>query len=250
MAVMERFGEPPPGIPALGSAAVHAWLVELEQPDAVVARLQDSLAEDELERAGRFHFERDRRRFTVARAALRGILAAYLDTAPDQLRFQYGPYGKPTLAAGCGDDRLRFNLSHSGTLALCAVTSGREIGVDIEWVRPLSHLEQIAQRFFSPRESAVLFALPSGEWLPAFYRCWTRKESYIKATGDGLQCPLDAFDVSLRPGDPPRLLRVAGQPDASTRWTLWDVSPCADYAAALLAEGQTDMPSRWRWRPG
>ncbi len=215
---------------------VVVWTVPLVQSAAVVARCADLLAPDEHARAGRYYFARDREHFVVARAALRLILAGCLGTKPALLQFNYSSAGKPSLAPGQGRP-LAFNLSHSHELALVAVTDGREVGVDVEHARELPELADIARRFFSPREAARLLALPVAEQPAAFFRCWTRKEAYLKARGDGIVAGLDRFDVSFLPGEPPALLRTLDDPAEAARWTLLDLSPAAGYAAAVAVTG-------------
>src|SRR4030095_2678320 len=150
---------------------VHLWSIPLEQPDDLVARLIETLSPDKRARASRFVFSRDRRRFVVARGALRSILTGYLDLAPSALAFAYGPRGKPRLADAAA---LDFNLAHSHELALCAVTAGRPVGVDVGGPRPLPDLLSVAGTAFSPAEQAALLARPEAERLAAFFRCWTR----------------------------------------------------------------------------
>jgi 4'-phosphopantetheinyl transferase len=209
--------------------------------------LKCTLPSDELSRADRFYFQKDREHFIVARGLLRAILSLYLDTAPDQVRFSYGPRGKPALAITASQDRLCFNLSHAGGLALYAVANGREVGIDLECVRPISEAEQIAKRFFSSRENAVLQTLASGMKQEAFFNCWTRKEAFIKATGDGLARPLDQFDVSLKPGGPAKLLNVDGNVREASRWSLRELTPAPGYVAAIAVEGYGWRLACWRW---
>jgi 4'-phosphopantetheinyl transferase len=211
---------------------VHVWSVDLD--GVAEAEVASSLSADERERAGRFRFERDRRRFVVARGLLRRLVGRYLDREPASVRFGYGPRGKPSVAAG---DGIRFNLSHSAGLALLAFAWRREVGVDVERLRPVPEAEDIARRYFSPWEESELRRLPGGEREAAFFRCWTRKEAFVKATGDGLSRPLDAFDVTLAPGEPARLVRVAGEAEAARRFWIEDVSPRRGFAAALAVEG-------------
>jgi 4'-phosphopantetheinyl transferase len=208
-----------------------------------VQNLQLTLAADEIARAERFYFQKDREHFIVARGLLRLILSCYLYVAPDQLRFCYGSHGKPALAITSGQDRLCFNLAHAHGLALYAVARGREVGIDLERLRLIPDAEQIAARFFSPRENAVFRALPSSKRQEAFFNCWTRKEAYIKAVGDGLARPLDRFEVSLRPGEPARLLSVEGDAQEASRWVLQDLTPAPGYVAAIAVEGHG-----WRLR--
>lgn len=234
-------------VPLLGEADVHVWLAELEQPEHTLQQLTSALDKDELFRARRFHFERDRRHFIIARGVLRGILGSYLKIPPAQVSFVYGPRGKPALAPDDSNNRLRFNVSHSHELALFAVARDREIGVDIEWMRPLEDAEQIATRFFSAREQAELRNLPHSLKHQGFYNCWTRKEAYIKAIGEGLYQALDEFDVSLTPGEPVQLLSVLGKPEEAKRWLLQAVQAPAGYAAALAVEGADWHLRCWKW---
>lgn len=213
---------------------IHIWWASLEQP---VARFQGLLAMDERTRAERFHFEEDRERFIVRRGVLRTILGYYLNVEPGRLQFCYGRNEKPALADTSGRGKVRFNLSHSAGGALYAFTRDREIGVDIEHIRDISEMEQIAERFFSAREHAVFHTLPESKKQEAFFNCWTRKEAFIKATGDGLSCPLDRFDVSLVPGEPARLLGIEGDSKAASRWSLQDLGYITDYAGAFAVEG-------------
>jgi 4'-phosphopantetheinyl transferase len=224
----------PPADVALGAGEVHVWRVSLVQPPEAIAALADTLSPDERERAARFHFERDRAAFTVARGALRALLGRYLARLPGDLGFGYHARGKPYLAAPAGD-RLRFNLSHSGGLALIALTQGREVGVDIEHKRALQDLTSLARISFAPGEYATLCGLAPRDQPDAFFACWSRKEAFIKATGEGVSQLAD-FDVTLRPGEPARLLRIDGA-FARRRWSLHELPVSPGYAAALVVEG-------------
>jgi 4'-phosphopantetheinyl transferase len=221
----------------LSSDEIHIWRVNLNQPAAQVEKFLDTLASDERDRAERFHFVKDRKHFIVARGFLRFILGCYLKTNAGQLRFCYGPYGKPALNGEQRHSEIRFNLSHSHGLALYAVTCGREIGVDIEYVRADFASEQIARNFFSPQEVEALCAVPSEARVRAFFNCWTRKEAYIKATGRGLSQSLDSFDVSLAPGEPAALLRNEENPKEAALWSLHELKVENNYAAAIAVEG-------------
>src|SRR5262245_1116395 len=220
---------------SIGPDEVHLWTIALERPDDLVGSLEETLSADERARAERFVFPRDRRRFVVARGALRSILASYLGLAPAALAFAYGPSGKPRLA-GAAD--LDFNLAHSHELALCAVTAGRPVGVDVEWQRPIADMLAVARTAFSPAERAALLARPEAERLPTFYRCWTCKEAYLKARGDGLTLPLDSFDVALAPDRPPALLANRLDPAEPGRWSLHVFAPAEGYVGALAVAGE------------
>ena len=169
---------------------------------------------------------------------LRTILGRYLGRDPAQLRFRYGPSGKPVLYVESGSHSIRFNVSHTRDIALYAVTIGREIGVDIERIRVDFGTEDIAARFFSGREVAALGALPPPYRLEAFFTCWTRKEAYLKARGQGLSFPLDRFTVSLAPGERAALLEVLDDPKETARWSVRQLFPGADHVAALAVEGR------------
>ena len=223
---------------------IHVWRVDLDQPADVVERFRSTLEDDEVHRADRFHFERDRRAFTISRGFLRHVLGRYLTTRPEALRFAYGPYGKPALNGEHKHSSLRFNMSHSRGVGLVAVTDTKELGVDVEYIRPDFASEDIARRFFSSREVSAFNALSSELRVAAFFRCWTRKEAYIKAIGLGLSQPLDGFDVTLAPEAPPALLRT-DEGDAS-RWSLSDIDVGSDYAAALVVEGQISEIRCWQ----
>lgn len=229
----------------LGADDVHVWRVTLSQPPAVVARLAEYLADDERERAARFHFERHRTAFRVARGALRVLAARHVGCAPEALVFGYRERGKPYLRAPVGDD-LRFNVSHSGDVGLVAFARGREVGVDVEQRRTLSDLLSLARTSFSPGEFAALCRLAPDAHPDAFFACWSRKEAVIKATGEGI-AQLAAFDVSLAPGEPARLLRTPGEP-AGARWELHELPPIPGYAAALVADGPVAAIACWDWQ--
>jgi 4'-phosphopantetheinyl transferase len=232
---------------ALDRAEVHVWRGRLDLEDEDLERLYPSLSADEQARAERYRFPKDRAAFIAARGMLRGLLSRYLDRVPEALRFDYGSHGKPSLPAGTMGDRLRFNLSHSQGLALCAVTCSREVGIDIEYQRPELADESVAERFFSTRENAVLRSLPPSLRRAAFYACWTRKEAYLKAVGGGLTLPLEQVEVSLAPGEPAALLGTPGDPAEARRWSLRELAPEAGYAAALVVEGHDWHLRCWDW---
>jgi 4'-phosphopantetheinyl transferase len=242
----EAWAQPPSAWP-LGLDEVHVWLAAPDELEDFAGDLATILSPDERERADRHRASTGRARFVVERAILRLLLSSYLGPLPGVPRLAYGAHGKPALAAGASDGTLKFNLSHSHDRALYAFARAREIGVDVEQVRDLPDAERIAARFFSPREQAALRAIPRIERTEAFFRCWTRKEAYVKAVGGGISLSLSSFDVSVAPDEPARLLAVAGQPDATERWTLRDLPPLAGYASALAVEGRGWDLRCWRW---
>lgn len=207
------------------------WRFLLEQPPALQENFLRTLDAAERARAARFHFDIHRRHFVVGRGFLRRLLARYLDARPEEVRFSYGPQGKPMLDGEHRASPLRFNASHSGDWAVYGFVHDHEIGVDVELVKEALATEGIAERFFSAGEVETLNGLPKDEKPGAFFRCWTRKEAYIKAVGSGLSHPLDTFDVTLSPGEPARLSRVEG-------WSLFNVEVAPGYAGALAVEGQ------------
>lgn len=232
----------PPDTLTLEPGCAHVFRLALDFPESLIPRMEELLSEEERTRAHRFHFEHDRLRFIAAHAQLRLILAAYLQTQPQTLLFGKNAYGKPCLE---GKAALRFNLSHSGSLGLLAVTSQQEVGVDIEILRQEVDRRNIAERFFAPGEVTALFSLPTEQQTIAFYACWTRKEAYIKARGKGLSIPLDAFEVSLIPGEPARLLRL--DPGAQGPFSIQALEPGSGYAAALVTEGGLQDIRCWNW---
>lgn len=238
---------PPPTALTVERCEVHVWRAALETTAGCVEGLRQSLSADERVRAARFCFQRDRERFIVARGLLRAILSRYLGMDPGELQFCYSAHGKPGLIGDAGADRLCFNLSHSDGRVLYAITRGREIGVDLERIRDDLAEGEIAARFFSSREAAVLTALPPERRTIAFFHCWTRKEAYIKAKGQGLFISLNQFEVSLAPGEPAALLSTEWDPQEAGRWSLRALSPGPGYVAAVAVEGDQWCLRCWDW---
>jgi 4'-phosphopantetheinyl transferase len=236
-----------PSIPlALTPTDLYVWQVALDQAEDDVAHLHASLSADERARADRFHFDRDRRRYIVARGRLRAIIGRYLDRAPGSLMFEYGPQGKPRLALLSGQLPLHFNVAHSHEIALYAITLAGEVGVDIEYTqRQVRDIDQIAARFFSSNEHAVYCTLPALDRRAAFLRCWTRKEAFIKAIGEGLSHPLDRFDVTLAADQPAAILYIDGEPVESNTWSLFHLEPAADYIGAVAIRGPVERLVGW-----
>jgi 4'-phosphopantetheinyl transferase len=219
------------------SNEVHVWRVFLDLTILEIESLLGILSADELERVGRFHFERDQKRFIVARGILRKILSRYLKMNPRNLCFEYTSRGKPVLATNSGYDTLRFNLSHSSAFALYAVTRGRNIGIDIERVRDDIDVEQIAQRYFSQGEISSLERTHKNKRSGVFFQYWTRKEAFIKATGEGISFPMEQCDVTLISG---RGWSPITLPDDNREGPCWygqDLFPGRGYAAAIVVEG-------------
>jgi 4'-phosphopantetheinyl transferase len=250
MNMQENIWNNPPAQIALSSDEVHVWRVSLDQSQATIERLKRLLATDELAKAGRFRFAKDRNQFIIGRGLLRVLLGRYLACVPAQIHFRYSSYGKPSLEDGT-QAGLQFNLSHSHQMALLAFACDRNVGVDIEYMRPDVEFEQLAQHFFSPTECAVLLDMAPALRKETFYNCWTRKEAYIKARGEGLSMPLDLFDVSLRPGEPAALLQCRENPAEVARWSLHALMPGEQYAAALAVEKTREHTEQrilcWDW---
>jgi 4'-phosphopantetheinyl transferase len=225
-------------------AEIHVWHAALDRDERDLARLQSTLSADEKARADRFRFAKDKNHYTVARGLLRELLGKYLQEAPVSLEFSYGPHGKPALAGKNASNGISFNLSHSFGLAVYAFAKERNLGIDVERVQAESAGDDIARRFFSPREVSDLRALPAEARTEAFFLCWTRKEAYIKASGEGLQIPFDSFDVSPALG-----VSESSPGGADPRWRMWAFSPAPNYAAALVSDGWPSELSFFHWNP-
>lgn len=247
-----------PGDLDLAQDEVHVWRAELDVSPAALRSLQSTLSADEWARAERFHFSQHRRRFIATHGLLRTILSRYLQVEPSRVCFLYGPRGKPALctvalqhkilADTAGSSQcLEFNLSHAGGLALFAFAVDRRVGVDLERIRGNLDGKRIAERFFSPREQALLESLPAHLQNVAFFACWTRKEAYIKARGDGLALSLDRFDVSLPPDNPANLRHTVFDPDEATHWSVQELQPGREYTASLAVEGHDWRLVCWQW---
>ncbi len=234
-------------VPRFGEGEIQVWAVPLDAIPARVDQLGALLSKDEHKRASKFVFERDRRRFIVAHACLRQILGGYVNSAPEMLAFQLAARGKPELAPGSGDRQARFNLAHSGELAVVAVAADREVGVDIEYARPLEDAQGLACRFFSQAESEALAQTPPDQQLAAFYRLWTRKEAYLKATGLGISEHLARVEFSFEAGQPGVLARIDGDETAARAWSLAEISPAKGYFGTVVARGKFALQCR-RWR--
>jgi len=214
------------------AAHVDVWFGSLDAPDAVLRELRETLSEDELEHASRFHFKRERDRYIAGRGLLRALLADYTGKAQPALRFEYSRYGKPRLRDG-GD--ITFNVSHSANRVVFAVARGAPVGVDIEVLDSKPSDELVARQFFSDTEVRDFLALQLDARPRAFLTCWTRKEAFIKARGEGLNLPLQDFDVTLTPGVAPQLRRTAWDPSEPSQWLLFDLTDRCEGCVAALA---------------
>jgi 4'-phosphopantetheinyl transferase len=240
---------PAPSPPALGDDEVHVWRASLAATPDELAAHHRILGADERERAARFRFEVHRNRFVAGRGIQRRLLAGYLGADPAAIAYTHAAHGKPALGHPFADRGLRFNVSNSGDGLLVAVSRGRELGVDLEGLLPVEDRDAVARRFFSVPENAVYDTVPEDARTDAFFTCWTRKEAYIKAVGEGLSMPLDCFDVTLRPGEPARLLCTRGRPDEAGRWTLRELDPGPGWLAAIAVEGAGWSLRLFDWNP-
>jgi 4'-phosphopantetheinyl transferase len=225
---------------------IELWTIRFSASAAVVATLEQVLSPEERDRANRFRFQHLRDAYIVGRGGLRQILSLHLGQAPAAIPLVVGKRGKPRVS-GPGSSQVQFNVSHSGEFALMAISlEGLELGVDIEKHRPLPDLFDIARRYFCPEELAELKSVSSDRQEESFFLCWTRKEAYIKAIGEGLHAPLDRFQVSLKPGELARFLHVDHDAGEALRWSLHDLNTPAGYSAALAYQGE---PRRIVQRP-
>ena len=218
---------------------VHIWRINLNSDELQLQFFRETLSSDEIARAERFYFPEHRQRFIAGRGTLRTILGQYLDIDPKQVEFEYQPRGKPLLAAKFAGKGLLFNLSHSQDLALLGVSYQNQIGVDLEYIRTMSDLAGLAKRFFSAREYEYLRLLSPAQQQQIFFRYWTCKEAYLKATGDGL-VQLEEIEINLTPNQPSKLL-VSGD------WSLRELTPAANFAAAVVVAGSNINLHCWEY---
>jgi len=227
---------------------VDLWTVSLPVSAEHYERLSRSLSGDEMARADRFKFERDRRRFVVGRGALRSILGSYLGRDPDAIRFAYGSHGKPTLADVSAAGGVEFNASGSDELAVCAVTVGTRLGVDIELCRPIAE-EDFPDQCLTAAERNALRALEPADRPAAFYRLWTLKEAFLKATGEGLSRPMSSVEFDLSPG---RAVRLIGGEQNLPDWegcTILEFVPGPQHVGALVLAGKGRTVTHRNWSP-
>lgn len=218
---------------------IHVWRIDLDRPETQLQHLTATLSSDEVCRAKRFYKEQHRQRFIAGRGILRTILGRYLGVEPQELQFCYESSGKPVLADTYADSKIWFNLTHSQGLALCAVSCDRLVGVDLEYVRPISDVLALAKRYFSPGEYAVMCGLPPHQMQQVFFRYWTCKEAYLKATGVGI-AQLEQIEVSLTPGGSAKL-------KTEQQWTLLELVPDNNSVAVVAVEGYDLNLKCWQY---
>jgi len=210
---------------------IDVWAVQISALDVVIEHCFATLSPDERVRADRYRFEDHRRSYILSRGVLRALLGCYVSVPAGKIRFSYGKRGKPHLFGVTTD--IRFNSSHSANVALYAMTRHCDLGVDIEKIRQLEDMHRIAECFFCPEEARELLDLPRAEQESAFFNCWTRKEAYIKAVGNGLSMPLNRFRVTLKPGDPVEFVHLGNDRQGAREWTLQSIAIAPGYAAAV-----------------
>jgi 4'-phosphopantetheinyl transferase len=217
----------------LGARDVHVWAAHTDIPSGAQPGLAGLLSRDEQGRAAKFRVESHRNHFIAGRAILRSVLAKYLVCAPDLLQFGYSPQGKPSLAGQFAESGLWFNLAHSEGIALIAVTRLGPVGVDVEHIRPIADADELVKRFFSARENALFQALPASQKNIAFYNLWTRKEAWLKATGEGIAHSLSRVEVTFLPGEPAKVLTLPDRSPSRAEWLLRELVPAAGFVGAL-----------------
>jgi 4'-phosphopantetheinyl transferase len=233
---------------SLAPNEVQVWRATLDASQEDIGKFMRVLSAEERAHAQGFHFAADSRRHIIGRGLSRTLLGHCLARPADEVEFEYNGFGKPRLAADLRSS-IEFNISHSGDLVLVALTLGRAVGIDVERMQSRMATEEIATRFFSPNECQTLFSLVPELQCEAFFSCWTRKEAYLKARGDGLSLPLDTFDVAFAPGEEPRLLATRHDPGEAHRFTMRAPDPGHGCKAALVAEGSGWKLTCWDWRP-
>ncbi len=231
---------PPPSF-ALKTGEIHLWRSPLASTPVLDPTFWPSLSEDEQIRANRFHFKQHRLEYVDGRGKLRHLLSQYLGMPAQKIVFEYGKQDKPFLP----HSKLKFNISHSHGLALFAFALDMEIGVDLEKIDPKIDIIQLCQQFFSPQETQTILQLSPAEQIHAFFTCWTRKEAFIKAKGQGLSLPLDQFAVSILPEAPVQLLATEWDQTEVDKWFLYDIPPGKNFKGALMTDQKVDSLQYW-----
>ncbi len=222
---------------------VHIWLIKYDQSNHLLSAAKHILSDEEKRRADRFHFDIDHKRFSMTRTLLKIILGNCLSKPSQDIQFIFNKHGKPMLADS--GNEIHFNVSHSGNLGMIAISNISKIGIDVEQFRNEMITENIAKRFFSKLEVEEFLKLAEDEKLQGFFNCWTRKEAFIKAVGLGLSLPLNAFDVTLKPNEPARLVAVRYKNEIATNWTLTDIKLKNGYASAFIIKAKSFSKKFW-----
>jgi 4'-phosphopantetheinyl transferase len=235
------------GFPQVGIQrnVIHVWRFTLDLPFYQRESLLGILSPGELERAGKYFFEKDRNRFIVARGVLRKIVGKYLNKDPDQICFEYAAFGKPELKSGSYLPELSFNLSHSENIALFAIASEAHVGIDVEHIRYDMEIGPLASRFFSEKEILALERVKGEKQKNVFFQFWTRKEAFLKATGKGLSFPMERCDVSNADNRNFAPVIIPADTEEHTNWFVLDLEPGKGYAAAVVADRPEMEISFW-----
>ncbi len=227
----------------LSTKQIHLWCCDLDKNEVRLDEYISLISADEIVRAKKFKFKKDRNCYIISRGILRELLGAYLDENAAKLKFEYTSYGKPYLP----NKNLNFNISHSGDMVVCAFVVGLQIGVDIEKIKQDFDVLELAQKFFSKREIEVLEKQPKEDLARAFYRCWTRKEAFIKAEGSGLSFPLNKFAVSLEDDNQAILLETDWDASEKSHWSLFSFVPEDNYIGALSVRNKLATVKYFNW---
>ena len=240
--------QPTAAPPPLDTAALHLWAIEIDARLTQAGDLFHLLCPEEQDRANARSRNPGFARFVVGRAMLRQLLAGYLNVSPQAIAFRYNPQGKPSIALPASSG-LQFNLAHSSSMAVCAVTASSQVGIDLERINARRDFEGVAARFFNEAETCVLRKLPEARRALAFYRIWTQKEAYVKALGSGIASQIQHFDVEAAPDQPMRLIANRQNPSEPGRWRFIEPPPISGYAAAVAVASGAWQVAHFRFSP-
>lgn len=234
--------------PPLSPSTIHIWRIPLDEPQDRLDHFRGLLTSKEQQQADRFLFEDHRRRFIVGRGQLRTLIGQYIGATPPEVRFQYSNLGKPSISAEDSDSGIQFNLTNSKDWALLAVTAGDELGIDMEGIREMSDMEGLARRFFAqPEISAITQHASPSKRLQAFFRCWTRKEAFLKAIGTGLTFPLDKVCVTINDEIAAQIEWIDSEDEDPDGWTLRHIEPVEGFVGALARKAPAEDVQSWHW---
>lgn len=236
--------KPPPNNLTLKSIETHIWRANLDKNNSNFAFLKTHLTKDEVEYAKRFKFKKHSNRFIIARGILRSLLGRYLEVTPRKIKIEYSDYGKPHFQ---NEKAINFNISHSKQMAVFAFSKYCNIGIDIEFINKKIEFDEIAKRFFSKNEVKTLNSLSDKDKVIGFYNCWTRKEAFIKAVGEGLSFPLDKFEVSLEPEKPAKIIKINCPQQDVSKWSIYAIKPEHNFVGSCVLEGSIERIKYWNW---
>jgi 4'-phosphopantetheinyl transferase len=232
----------------LSNGDVNIFCAALNQPTSSMKEFERTLDSGEISRSERFLLEADRSRFVVSRGILRRLLGLLSGTDPSKIRFRYSSHGKPSLDGSLSEKGIRFNMSHSNHLALYAFSIDREVGVDLEYIRPFEALKEFVDRFFSEKEKIFLKNLPLNDRTESFFKLWTRREALLKALGQGLTMA-ELFDPSGGEGERPGLVGIKGNNENHPYYYVQQLKPAPNYVGAIAVEESNPRVNCWRWIP-